>query len=150
LFGVLVARVSWGTNATGVDDVWQAQARVVWIMSRVLATAFGAGNRGDPLSCSAPERIAIGRGSLALFGVRLGLLLTPRYRSGRVTTHYSAVKLSKLVGGGESRVRWTAPQNSPTRDVETKSARRMKRQALEVASEIWRARQDLNPRPPGS
>jgi len=127
LFGVLVARVSWGTNATGVDDVWQAQARVVWIMSRVLATAFGAGNRGDPLSCSAPERIAIGRGSLALFGVRLGLLLTPRYRSGRVTTHYS-----------------------PTRDVETKSARRMKRQALEVASEIWRARQDLNPRPPGS
>jgi hypothetical protein len=52
--------------------------------------------------------------------------------------------------GGREGVSSRVPQESRSGRAKTESGWRAERQPLDVYREFWRARQDLNPRPPGS
>jgi hypothetical protein len=71
------------------------------------------------------------------------------HKSARMTTHYSAPELSNLIEVAEKACRGS--RKSPVVFApKQKAVWRTGLQPLDVYRRIWRARHDLNPRPPGS
>jgi len=72
------------------------------------------------------------------------------HKAGRMTSHYSAAELSNLIEAAEKACQVGSRKSPAVVALKQKSGWRGALQPLDVYGEFWRARQDLNPRPPGS
>jgi len=71
------------------------------------------------------------------------------HKAGRMTSH-SAAELSNLIEAAEKACQVGSRKSPAVVALKQKSGWRGALQPLDVYGEFWRARQDLNPRPPGS